>query len=665
MVGAGHAGAVAELLSDGEGLAVPVQGVVVVAMQVGDDAELVVGAGHAGAVAELLKDGEGFAVPVQGVVVVAPPVGQIAKRMLEGGGLLGSLRKEGEGLLKELRRPRPCAPGRKLLADRPGDRDRLVALASGLMVVAGLEELLDVGLAVLGPDLDTPAPVARCPPVRLGEVRRGGQPRELRGGPAVHQPSLSRNRDLLARLGRGDQAKAGHGLERLPQAVRDPQRRAGPRRHIRVELRALLLRQARRLHAGLLAGIPERCQRRLQAGQAGCALRVGGRVDLLADLPGKPKLVHRQPVDRRTLEQPAGQRLLVQPREQPLQEHVVGRQGDGLGQRLVEVPGDPGAPAGKVGDVAAGRQGSLEAAGDVVEAGLAAAEQRVQVLERARVAPDIDPHAAQLLGLQRIQGGQPPDQLPGLGQRQRPQVVRLQAQVGVPRQREGEAAGDQQAALPARLHPGCQELAELLVADHGRRRARMTVIGRQVVLEVVQQQHHRPLAEQIGEAGKAVAPVHLRVAHRHGQTAQRMPLVPSLRPAQAQQPLAQLVQDLVNRGLAERGDDQPGLLAKGGEQLSGEAALTDPADPMQHHASLPAGQGAAQQALVAAAPDEVADLADHHPGREPRLRRRRKLLDALLGIVERQRRAADEQRRGRPLTQGGEAGVAGAGAGGP
>src|SRR4051794_1405400 len=72
VVADGHAGPVAELLVDGEGLAVPLQRLVVVPPVFGDHAELLVTDGHAGPVAELLVDGEGLAVPLQRLVVVPP-----------------------------------------------------------------------------------------------------------------------------------------------------------------------------------------------------------------------------------------------------------------------------------------------------------------------------------------------------------------------------------------------------------------------------------------------------------------------------------------------------------------------------------------------------------------------------------------------------------------
>jgi hypothetical protein len=176
-VGVGHATAVAELLEDGQSLAVSVQRLLVIAPLLGDYAEVVVGAGHATAVAELLEDGQGSAVPVQRLLIIAPLVGDDAKLVGEGRGIARAVRNELQGLPAELLFPRPGPPGVQLRADRPGDADSLVKVVGGQVVVAGLQQVGDVGLPVLGPDLDTPAQIAGRAPVcrrKLGQAYRPG-----------------------------------------------------------------------------------------------------------------------------------------------------------------------------------------------------------------------------------------------------------------------------------------------------------------------------------------------------------------------------------------------------------------------------------------------------------------------------------------------------------
>ena len=79
MVGAGHAGLVAEPLDDVEGALVLACGFVVVPPVLGEDAELVVGVGHAGLVAEPLADVEGALVLAGGFVVVPAVLGEDAE----------------------------------------------------------------------------------------------------------------------------------------------------------------------------------------------------------------------------------------------------------------------------------------------------------------------------------------------------------------------------------------------------------------------------------------------------------------------------------------------------------------------------------------------------------------------------------------------------------
>ena len=125
VVGDGHAGAVAELLLDGEGLAGTSprrrRGVPAV---LGDDPELVVGDGHAGPVAELLLDREGFAVPVLGVVQAPARLGDHAE-LVVGGGEVASAASE-------------MAPGGERVTNARGRCARCVRGGPGFVFAIGL-----------------------------------------------------------------------------------------------------------------------------------------------------------------------------------------------------------------------------------------------------------------------------------------------------------------------------------------------------------------------------------------------------------------------------------------------------------------------------------------------------------------------------------------------
>jgi hypothetical protein len=69
-----------------------------------------------------------------------------------------------------------------------GDIDGLIQLSGDVIVIASLQELVHLGLAILGPDLRAPAPVAGGPMVCSGQLGWVGQLGERTGGPAVNQP---------------------------------------------------------------------------------------------------------------------------------------------------------------------------------------------------------------------------------------------------------------------------------------------------------------------------------------------------------------------------------------------------------------------------------------------------------------------------------------------
>ena len=187
---------------------------------------------------------------------------------------------------------------------------------------------------------------------------------------------------------------------------------------------------------------------------AGLALGVGGPLGGLADLEDQGGVIDRDPVDRRPDHQLGGHRGGRQMLQQPGQHDVVDRQRHGLGQAGVQVPARPGQPGGRVGDAAV-PQPVLHPLGDVLEAGLPAAQQRIEVFQGARVPADVAVGPVPIRGGQGVQAGQPPHQLAGLGRRQRAQVKTSQPPLGRPGQRERVPAGEHEpaqcrAAAPSR-----------------------------------------------------------------------------------------------------------------------------------------------------------------------------------------------------------------------
>ncbi len=249
----------------------------------------------------------------------------------------------------------------QLVAHPPADLDGIVWFFGGEIMVAGLQELVDVGPAVLRPDFDAPAPVAGGTMMRGNKLRWAGQVGQCAGGPTVHQERL-RWRIVLAagrgRLDRGDQT----------QVVQDRQRGGEPVGNIQGNLVLL------------------------------------GRLGLLGDLPGHTDQVHGQPVDRDAKQQLPRQRHGVQACQEPVEEDLVDRQRDRLRQGPVQVTRGVAQPAFGIGD-ATPIEGGFHARGDVVEASVAAAQQRVQVLKAAGMTANVGPGPLLLIGDEGLQAG--------------------------------------------------------------------------------------------------------------------------------------------------------------------------------------------------------------------------------------------------------------------
>src|SRR5664279_3987688 len=158
-IAGGGAGLVAEPLVDLQGLSVEVFGLRVVAPVLRQDAQLVVAGGGAGLVAEPLEGLQGLPVPAFGLRVVAPALRQDAQLLVPGGAARVGVGEQGQGVVDECGFPVPRPPGVQLGDDPLGDVDRVVGVTGLEQVVAGLEEVVDVGGTVLRPHLDPPLPV--------------------------------------------------------------------------------------------------------------------------------------------------------------------------------------------------------------------------------------------------------------------------------------------------------------------------------------------------------------------------------------------------------------------------------------------------------------------------------------------------------------------------
>ena len=191
---------------------------------------------------------------------------------------------------------------------------RLVGVPGGVVVVAGLQQLLDVLLAALGDGVDPPAPERRRAPVGLAGgvgVQRGDGP----GRPPVHEMQ----RVLVPAWYRGEQPGGPGRGYRGGQASR------------RLDRRPPLLGQVGLVAGILLRGQPGVLERDLAASgafegfldglldpiDAGLALGVGGPLGGLADLEDQGGVIDRDPVDRRPGYQLGGHRGGRQMLQQP------------------------------------------------------------------------------------------------------------------------------------------------------------------------------------------------------------------------------------------------------------------------------------------------------------------------------------------------------------
>ena len=193
---------------------------------------------------------------------------------------------------------------------------------------------------------------------------------------------------------------------------------------------------------------------------------------------------------------------LGQAGEQVIEQDIIGGQRHGLGQRGLQ-PGAGGQPLAAVGAAEMAGDGRVEPVGHVRVAGGAAGQQRVEVFQRPGMPAGQPPHLLQLALIQPVQGGQGPGQLHRLRPGQRAQLPERQRPLRAAGQGEPVPAGDQQPGLPRVGHPGGQQPGQHLITD----RIPGIAIGAQVVFEVVQQQQHRHMVQDVAaQDGQPVLP---------------------------------------------------------------------------------------------------------------------------------------------------------------
>ena len=216
----------------------------------------------------------------------------------------------------------------------------------------------------------------------------------------------------------------------------------------------------------------------------------------------------RRAVDRGADEQSL--RLVAELAEQVAQQHVGHGHGGGLRgwQRQL---GRRGQAGDRMTGARLGR--CAQAGGDSREADVARPQQRVQVFHGARVTAEQPPRLVEVRPAEQPQRGQRPGQLDRAGPGQRPEVTEPQ-----PRRRRlghGKAmpAGDQQPAAMRRGGPAGQQFDEGRVTDGAHAGCQ-----RQVVVEIVQHEQQRHLAEDVlAEQGETLGPGQVgAVGRRHG-----------------------------------------------------------------------------------------------------------------------------------------------------
>ena len=468
-------------------------------------------------------------------------------------------------------------------------------------------------------------------------------------------------------LGDGSGCPAVHEMQRgLVAAGHRREQAGGPGRGHRgsqasrcFDGRPQLLSQVSLIAGVLLCGQPGVLQRDLAAVRAfdrlcdglldtadtGLALRVGRPLDGLTDLEDQGGVIDRDPVDRRPDHQGSAAAAWHDSRSSSPDSTTSSTDSVTASARLASRsrPGWASQAAGS--SMPRARSRSSIRIGDVIESGLPAAQQGIEVFQGAGVAADVAVGPVPVGGGQGIQAGQPPHQLAGLGRRQRAQVKISQPPLGRPGQRERVPAGENEPALPGPARPAGQEGGQLGIADL----PAAAVGGVQVVLEVVQQHRHRQHRQDLlGQQPPPVGPFHVggpQMQPSLGQTLRR-PQPAGRRLVQARPDLAEHV---VDRHLPGLGDHQAGVIAEGPQHLGGQGGLAHPADAVQHQARLLPAQRAARLPHLPPPADELAHLADDDSLGQHRGLRRVHLAELLTAVEQRQPQPPRGQRRGGPL----------------
>lgn len=136
-------------------------------------------------------------------------------------------------------------------------------------------------------------------------------------------------------------------------------------------------------------------------------------------------------------------------------------------------------------------------------------------------------------------------------------MVGVQVAVGLLRQDEGVAGGDEEAALPRPLEPAGQEVGQGPVMDGP---VAVPVRRAEVVLEVVQEEDEGELAQDGAvQQIEAVRPLLVRAAEGHGDLPDRMILGHAGGLSHPQELLAHLLENCLGGRLAYRRDHPPAV----------------------------------------------------------------------------------------------------------
>ena len=254
------------------------------------------------------------------------------------------------------------------------------------------------------------------------------------------------------------------------------------------------------------------------------------------------------------------------------EQQVAGGQGDRLRAAGGSSVGAAAPPAGRAAALTLDRD--RETAGHLREPDVARGEQRVQVFHGLRMAAQQPPGPVEFLFAERSEGRQRFRQLESAITGQRANVVECERRPAGPGRAEWMAAGNEQPAAMGFAAPARYQFAQGRIADRP-----AAGIGRHVVVEVVQDQQDRHLAEdQFAQQGQPVSPRQVGPVRRPHRL--RLATALSDRRVTAKR-RGHPAQHPVDRHLAadDRGDPLGLEMAHPRDDLAGQCGLADSAGP--------------------------------------------------------------------------------------